>query len=223
MGRGACSSKGRFTRTVTNSFAAGRMEEQQDDPIIAQHRVSFLACWHIVNGWFLDAVYLSGLVEMAGFNPQTRLLWNEFEAEFPAKVDINPQDTAAANEMDLMQRASSPQRKILATGKDPQKTLEEWGDWYVLTRAIEKKKGLPEGSLDVLFRGRALTTMAGEDVQPNVKAEVDPTEDDPDKKKKPAKKESATQSGAKGHANGNGHKSIQDEFRAELLADRGLS
>lgn len=162
--RGFNSSLSRFTRKVQNSFAGGRLEDQQDDPIIAQYRLSLRAAWHKVNCWFLEAVWLTDSVKLPGYSQATRHLWNEFEAEFPGKVDVNPLDTANASEKNLMLRKTAPQWEIERTGADPRALLRAWGKWMKWTRQQENLDGLDKGTLDILFSGKAVTTAAGDDV-----------------------------------------------------------
>jgi hypothetical protein len=179
LSRGFVASKSAFTRVVNNSYAGGRLEEQQDDPIIAQYRILLRAAWHKVNGWFLEAVWLTSALELPGYSGANQHLWNEFRAEFPGKVDINPQDTAGASEKNLMIRKTNPLIEIERTGADPRSVVRGWADWTKLVRDEEARANLPEGSLDVLFSGKAITTSAGDDVQPAAGATADEPGSDP--------------------------------------------
>ena len=164
IARGNGASVSAFTRKVLNSFAGGRLERQQDDPILDQYRLALRAAWHRLNGWLLESIWLAGLVDLPGYSERTRHLWNQFRAEFPETPDINPQDTATANETNLMLGKTSPQRLIEKSGADPAMVLDERGRWLLATTKKEQELKLPDGSLSILYRGRALTSMAGDDI-----------------------------------------------------------
>jgi hypothetical protein len=188
MARGFVASKSRFTRTVNSSWAGGRLEDQQDDPIIDQYRQKLKAAWQIVNGWFLEAIWLTGAAELPGYSAANAHLWNEYRAEFPGKVEINQADSANASEKNLMLRRSSPQREIEKTGGDGDKMLDEWGQWYVKTANTEKKYKIPEGALQILFGTKSVTTSAGEDVgAPAQSTEPTPGEREGERETAPAK------------------------------------
>lgn len=179
MARGLASSKSRYTRSVKGlSFAGGRLEDQQDDPIIDQYRLTLKAGWQRINGWFLECLWLTGAVDLPGYNVGTRHLWNNFRSEFPGKVDVSPKDQAGASETNLMLRKTTPQRQIEGTGNDPRQTLREWAKWMKMCREEEELAGLPEGSLDILFSGKAVTSQSGDEVgSPTPAEEKQPGED----------------------------------------------
>lgn len=178
LARGLVSSLARFTRKVDSSYAGGRLEAQQDDPIIDQYRLALRSAWHKVNKWFLEAVWLTGAVDLPGYGKATRHFWNEFSAEFPGKVDIDPAKTAAASEKNLMLRKTDPIQEIESTGADPRQRLRNWAKWMKMAREEEQKAGLAQGSLDILFSGKSVTTSAGDDVgAPDPTDEPQPGED----------------------------------------------
>lgn len=162
LSRGLCSSLSRFTRKVTSSWAGGRLEDQQDDPIIAQYRESFIAAWQVVNEWFLDAVWLTDAVKLPGYSKLTATLWAEFRAQFPGKVHINPTDTMNAREKGFALRTMTPQRACEEDGLDLRENLREWAQAMQMCREIEKEFGLDEGDIDFLLTGRFLTTTENE-------------------------------------------------------------
>jgi hypothetical protein len=167
LSRGLVSSLSRFTRHVTSSWAGGRMEDQQDDPIIEQYRDAFVSAWEAVNEWFMEAVYLTDAVKLPGYNAQTAALWCEFRAQFPGKVHINPTDTSKSRMMDLGMRNTTPQRCCEEDGVDLRENLREWGEAVKMRQEVEKEFGLEEGELDFLLEGRFLTTSAGEEIGPD--------------------------------------------------------
>jgi hypothetical protein len=164
LARGLVSSLSRFTRHVTSSWAGGRMEDQQDDPIIEQYRNAFISTWEVVNEWFLEAIYLTDAVKLPGYGSETAALWCEFRAQFPGKVHINPQDTSKSRIMDLGMRNTTPQRICEEDGLDLRENLREWAQAMQMAREIEKEFDLPEGSLDYLLEGGFLTSSSGEDI-----------------------------------------------------------
>lgn len=174
MGRGQVASISRFTREVNNSWAGGRLEDQQDDPIIDQYRDAFLQAWHRVNEWFVEAVWLASAVELPGYSDSTSAVWAEFHARFFGKVHINPVDTATAREKLFGLRSSCPQMACEEDGTDARFVLEQWAIYFKMQRDFETKYGLPHGSLDVLLSGKAMTTSAGEVIQPKPQDEPDP-------------------------------------------------
>jgi Phage portal protein, lambda family len=176
LARGLVSSLSRFTRKVNSSWAGGRLEDQQDDPIIDQYRDAFVAAWERVNEWFLDAVWLTNAVELPGYNAKTRVMWCEFRAQFPGRVHINPVQTMQARSISLALRNTSPQRIAEEDGHDLRETLREWGQAVKICRQTEKEFGLEDGELDFLLEGRYLTTSAGEQVTD--KPEQEPPPDD---------------------------------------------
>jgi hypothetical protein len=167
LSRGLVSSLSRFTRHFTSSWAGGRMEDQQDDPIIEQYRDAFISAWEVVNEWFLEAVYLTDAVKLPGYNAETAALWCEFRAQFPGKVHINPTDTSKSRMMDLGMRNTTPQRICEEDGVDLRENLREWAQAIRMARDMEKEFDLPEGELDYLLEGRFLTTSAGEEIGPD--------------------------------------------------------
>lgn len=185
MARGLVSSLSRYTRHVNSSWAGGRMEDQQDDPIIAQYRRTFLDAWHRVNEWFVDALWLSNLVELPGFSIATRAYWTQHRATFPGKVHINPLITMEAREKGMMLRSTTPQEAAEEDGSSWDAKLEQWADAILETKQKEKDKGLKEGELSILFSGKAITSTAGEDIAPpKPEPEPDP-ETEPTSAKKP--------------------------------------
>lgn len=181
MSRGLVSSKSRFTREVNSSWAGGRLEDQQDDPIIDQYRAAMVSAWHRVNVWFLDALWLTGTVKMPGYSSASQIFWSEFRAEFPAKLDVNPQDTMGSIEKGYMLRIKNPIKECERAGTDLETSAEEWAKSYKILEDAEKKYGLKPGTLTPLLSGKALSTAAGADVvPPEPSTEPDPGGDPPE-------------------------------------------
>jgi len=163
LSRGLSSSKSRFTRRVNNSWAGGRLEDQQDDPIIDTYRECFVAAWQQVNVWLLEAVWLTGKVDLPNYSGLTRTLWAEFRAQFPGKLHINPQDTMQARQLGFALRTLTPQQACEEDGKDFRENLKQWAEATKLTRDAEKAAGLDEGSLDIRVFGGVLAPLDGTD------------------------------------------------------------
>jgi hypothetical protein len=164
ISRGFSASKSRFTRVVNSSWAGGRLEDQQDDPIIDQYRESFLIAWQQVNAWFIESIWLSDAVALEGYSRANRAAWTEFRATFPGKVHINPQDTQNARKTAFMNRSSTPQQACEEDGHELRHNLLQWADFYLMCEKIEKAKGIPAGSLAILFEGKSVSTSAGAEV-----------------------------------------------------------
>ena len=162
--RGFVSSISRFTRKVNNSWSGGRLEDQQDDPIVDQYRGSFVAAWHKVNEWFLESVWLSSVVKLPNYTVLTKHLWSEFRAEFPGKLHINPVDTAKARSVGFGLRTLTPQQACEEDGKDLLGNLRQWAQAEQLARQVEKEFGLEEGALEFLMDSRIVSTSGGEEV-----------------------------------------------------------
>ena len=176
LSRGLVSSLSRFTRKVNSSWSGGRMEDQQDDPIIDQYRDAFISAWERVNEWFMDAIWLTNAVDLPGYSAKTKAIWCEFRAQFPGRIHINPVQTMLAREMALGQRSTSPIRINEEDGNDLRQTLREWGQSMKICRATEAEFGLQKGELDFLLQGRFLTTSAGETVTDEPETEPTPTD-----------------------------------------------
>lgn len=177
--RGLNSSKSRFTRTVNSSWAGGRMEDQQDDPLIEQYRDALVTAWQRVNEWFLEAVWLSDAIDLPGYNDATRPYWNEFSATFPGRVHINPLVTQQAREKGLMQRSTTPQRICKEDGLKLRKNLIEWAKFYQMRNEIAADFKIDAALLDVLFEGKTVSTSAGEEIaSPTPEPEKQPGDDD---------------------------------------------
>lgn len=162
--RGFVSSLSRFTREVTSSWAGGRLEDQQDDPIIDQYRESFVSAWRRVNEWFLECLWLTGALPLPGYSDTTRAYWAECHAEFPGKLHINPVDTMAAREKGYMCRTLTPQQACEEDGKDLRENLRQWGEAMSLVAAAEKEFGLEPETLTFLVSGKTISTSAGDDI-----------------------------------------------------------
>lgn len=163
ISRGLSSSKSRFTRRVNNSWAGGRLEDQQDDPIVDTAREAFVAAWQKVNVWVLEAIWLTSKVALPGYSSATRTLWTEFRAQFPGKLHINPQDTMLARQIGFALRSITPQQACEEDGKDFREQLKQWAEATTLTREAEKAAGLDEGSLDIRVFGGVLAPLDGTD------------------------------------------------------------
>ena len=166
LARGVNSSLSRFTRKVSNSYAGGRLEDQQDQPIVDQFRASFVAAWQKVNEWFIDAIYLTGKVELPGYGIETAVGWHEFAAHFYGALHINPQDAMNAREKAMMLRSTTPQQAAAEDGRTMEDNLQQWAEYLVECQAKEKQYGLAQGSLTPLFSGRAFTSAEGLEVAP---------------------------------------------------------
>ncbi len=174
LARGLVSSLSRFTRHVTSSWAGGRMEDQQDDPIIAQYRDAFVSAWEVVNEWFLDSIWLTDAVKLPGYNAQTNPVWSEWRAQFPGKLHINPVDEMKARELGYALRTTTPMRECESDGLDLRENLREWGQSIKMCREIEAEMELPEGSLDfILSKG-----LTQESVLQNVNEQAGKTDKD---------------------------------------------
>lgn len=164
MARGLSASKSRFTREVNNSWAGGRLEDQQDDPIIDQYRQTFVSAWQRVNVWFMESLWLSGKVELAGYSSATATAWSEFRAQFPGKLHINPADTMAAREKGYLLKTTSPQQACEEDGRDLSEQLDQWGEAVKMARAAEIKHGLEDGELAYCIIGKTVSTTAGDEI-----------------------------------------------------------
>lgn len=175
MARGLVCSLSRFTRKVNSSWAGGRLEDQQDDPIIEQLRTSFLCAWHRVNAWFIEATWISDAVELPNYSAKTAVYWNQFAAGFYGRVHINPSDSMKARETAFMLRSCTPQQASAEDGTDLRENYRQWAQAIKIQREEEKKAGLPEGTIQILFSGRAISTSAGEEIAPpDPEVEEDP-------------------------------------------------
>jgi hypothetical protein len=165
ISRGLVSSQSRFTRKVNSSWAGGRLEDQQDDPIIDQYRDAFISAWQVVNEWFLDAVWLTSTADLPGYNATTRAVWAEFRAQFPGKVHINPVDTMNARALGYALRTMTPQRACEEDGLDLRENLREFAQAVKMCREIETEFELEEGTLDFLLSGKFVTATMGEEAE----------------------------------------------------------
>ena len=171
LSRGLSSSKSRFTRRVNNSWAGGRLEDQQDDPIIDTYREAFVAAWQKVNVWLLEAIWLTSKVQLPTYAGDTRTLWAEFRAQFPGKLHINPQDTMQARQLGFALRTLTPQQACEEDGKDFRENVKQWAEATAIVRQAEKAAGLDEGSLDIRVFGGVLAPLDG--TEPAAQAEPD--------------------------------------------------
>ena len=165
LARGLVSSLSRFTRKVNSSWAGGRLEDQQDDPIIEQYRDAFVSAWQAVNEWFMDAVWLSGAVDLPGYSAVTASVWCEFRAQFPGKVHINPADTMHARALGYALRTMTPQRACEEDGLDLRENLREFAQAVQMCREIETEFKLEEGTLDFLLTGKYASATQGEETE----------------------------------------------------------
>ena len=165
IARGLVSSLSRFTRQVNNSWAGGRLEDQQDDPIIDQYRDAFISAWQVVNEWFLDAIWMVDATDLPGYSAVTRPVWSEFRAQFPGKLHINPVDTMKARALGYAMRTTTPQRECESDGKDLRENLREWAQAIQMAREIENEFELEEGTLDYLITGKFASALSGEDTE----------------------------------------------------------
>jgi capsid protein len=179
--RGLCSSLSQFTRTVGNSFAGGRLEDQQDDPIVDQYRAAMESAWGKVNQWILEAIWLTGVEELPGYSAKNAAYWCQFRAQYYGKVHINPTDTMTAREKAYGTRSMSPQMGCEQDGVDFQRVGRQWAEATKYYRGLEKEFGLKEGELDFLLSGRAITTTGGNVVAPPAPDVSNPDPNDPSK------------------------------------------
>ena len=165
LARGLVSSLSRFTRHVNSSWAGGRLEDQQDDPIIEQYRNAFLSAWQVVNEWFLEAVWLTDAATLPGYSRDTAAEWSEFRAQFPGKVHINPTDTMNARALGYALRTMTPQRACEEDGLDLRENLREFAQAVTMCREIETEFKLEDGTLDFLLSGKFVTATMGEETE----------------------------------------------------------
>ncbi len=185
LARGFSASLSRFTRKVSSSWAGGRLEDQQDDPIIEQYRDSLVTAWSRVHAWFLESLWLASLVELPGYALDTRAYWEECRAEFPGKLHINPVDIAKARSIEYGLRTITPQQACEEDGADLLENLEQWAAALKLAEEIETKYDLEPRSLDFLTSGKVVSTSAGAEIAPDMDT---PVEDPDDAAKKAGKK-----------------------------------
>lgn len=178
MSRGLVTSKSTFTRQVESSWASGRSEQQQDDPIINQIRRSFLDAWHRVGEWFTESLWLEDVVELPGYSSATQHLWSQYRATFPGKVSINPQQTMSAREQAYALRSQNPYQAAEEDGTDAEEQAVLWAKWTKFINALEEKEQLKPGTLAILLSGKAMTTSAGDQVAPPAPTQTDPAEGD---------------------------------------------
>lgn len=164
LARGMSASKSRFTREVNSSWAGGRLEDQQDDPIIDQYRQTFCSAWQRVNAWFIEAAWLSGKVDLPGYSAETAVYWSEFRAQFPGKLHINPQDTMKAREQGYALRTLTPQQACEEDGKDLRENIKQWAEATDIVRSVEKEHGLDAGTLDFMLLTKTVSTSAGDEI-----------------------------------------------------------
>lgn len=182
--RGLVSGPAQFTRRVSSSFAGGRLEDQQDDPIVDQYREAFECAWRKFDQWFLECIWLTGEIELPGYSSKNADKWCQFRAQYYGRVHINPVDTMTAREKGYALRTMTPQQACEEDGLDFLRNMRQWGEATKVCREIEKECGLEEGELDFLLSGRAISTTGGNIVTP---PEPDVSDPDPDKPSKPAK------------------------------------
>ena len=187
--RGLASGPAQFTRRVSSSFAGGRLEDQQDDPIVDQYREAFECTWGKVNQWVLECIWLTGEIDLPGYSAKTAKNWCQFRAQYYGRVHVNPVDTMTAREKGFALRTITPQQACEEDGVDFRRNIRQWGEATQTCREVEKEFGLEEGELDFLLSGRAITTTGGNIVSP---PEPDVSDPDPDKPSKPAKGGGAT-------------------------------
>lgn len=175
MARGLTCSKSRFTRRVNNSYAGGRLEDQQDDPVVAQLQEVVSSAWQPINGWFLDAAWLTGKAEIPTYSAQTRVFWEQCRVQFPGKLHLNPVDAMNARQKAIALRSSSLQQCCEEDGKDLEENLRQFAESIKLMREIEIEFDLPEGSLDPLLEGKTVSSIAGEEIaSPTPEVEAEP-------------------------------------------------
>lgn len=148
--RGLNTSISRFSRQVNSSYSGGRMEEQHDEPAVAQLRETFANAWQRVHEWFMDAALLAGVESLPNY-ATLRAYYTEPRITPPGKEHINPVDTANARKIGYALRTLSPQQACEEDGKDLEQNLDQWADAIAMVRRKEKDKGLSEGTLDFLL------------------------------------------------------------------------
>lgn len=179
--RGLCSGPAQFTRRVSSSFAGGRLEDQQDDPIVDQYREALESAWAKVNQWFLESIWLTGAIDLPGYSAKSAATWCQFRAQYYGRVHINPVDTMTAREKGYALRTITPQQACEEDGVDFLRNMRQWGQATQTCREIERAYGLKEGELDFLLSGRAITTTGGNIVAPPKPDVSDPDPNDPSK------------------------------------------
>lgn len=176
--RGLNTSKSRFTRVVDGSYAAGRQEEQQDEPAVEQLLETFAIGWNRVHEWWIDAAVLSGLADLPNYT-DLKAFYCQARVVAPGKKHLNPVDTAKARQVGMGLRYVTPQKVCEEDGGDLETNLREWAEAEQLKAKVEADHNLPAGTLDFLLEEKALPKTVGADDA------TAPTEDDERDEPKP--------------------------------------
>lgn len=157
---GADMSYSRVAKMPDGSYAAGRAMEQDDRPQIDIDR-SLLVAQVGAFIWtkMIDACWAFDLVPMPGYEdfPQ---LYQRFTVTPPAQEHLNPVDQISAIRSRLDAGLLSPQDACEAFGDDYADVLAEQAEAYLMRRAVEKAKGLPDLSLEPLSSTQSATASA---------------------------------------------------------------
>jgi len=160
LARGEVSSLSRFTRKVNNSWAGGRLEDQQDEPIIDQYRLAFTSAWQKINEWFIDALWITGMVDLPGYSQRNKMFWCEFRARFPGKLHINPQDTAKAREINISNGTFTRRQGCEEDGTDFDEIVSETFDEMKTIDEAAKQNGYTRDDF-MRYISPAAKTVAG--------------------------------------------------------------
>ncbi len=133
-----------FTRKVDSSYSGGMQERQIDAPIVEQAREVFTCAWNQVHFWTLDAMYLSGAVNIPNYTPETRMYWAEARVQFPGELPLNPIDHRNALAMGL----TSEYHEAEKDGDDYESLVLERAKAYAFRRKVEDDNDLPEACLE---------------------------------------------------------------------------
>lgn len=153
LARGLNTRKSELTRTNEGSFSGGMQENQIDKPNVEVMRENFVDCWRSVQGWKLDACFLSGAVAMLNYSATTRVYWLNTRVRFPGEQPLNPVDHETAKNMRIANGTSSEISECEAEGKDYYEMQREKARAWKIRRQAEKDEStnefpIPEGTLD---------------------------------------------------------------------------
>ncbi len=142
-----------LTRTNQGSYSGGMQENQIDKPNVDVMRENFVDAWRSVQGWKLDACYLSGAVEIPNYTAATKVFWLNTRVRFPGEVPLNPVDHENAKNMRIANGTSSEITECEAEGRDYYEIQREKARAWKIRRQAEKDEStnefkIPIGTLD---------------------------------------------------------------------------
>lgn len=139
-----------FTRRMDASYSGGMQERQNDIPQVDVMRKNFLDFWRKIHGWTLDAMFMTGSVEMPGYSVATKIYWMQARTMAPAEIPLNPVDHRNAQKLALAMGVANPYMLCEGDGHDYDAVLEGQALAVKARRDKEVKYGLPEGALEPL-------------------------------------------------------------------------